>query len=392
MRHLRLKRVLPMQTIAIRPSRELDVGWRPTPNLLELSIVIPTFNESENVPVLLERLGKALAGIAWEVIFVDDDSPDGTADIVRDLAASNPGVRRILRVGRRGLSGATIEGVLASTATYVAVMDGDLQHDETLLPKMAEALRNGRADLVVGSRYVEGGSAAAFGGGRLAISQASGVIARRLLKVDLADPMSGFFMMRQDRLQEIARRLSTQGFKILLDIVVTARGSLRVLELPYTFRPRLAGESKLSSIVALDFIGLLVAKLSRDLIPVRFFFFSLVGALGVIVHLAALRMGLEAFSMPFASAQAFATLIAMTSNFVINNRLTYRDQRLSGAAFIRGLLGFYMICFVGFLANVGVASWIYSQHEKWWVAGIAGAVMGTIWNYAMSSLFVWKAK
>jgi len=359
---------------------------------VELSVIVPTFNERDNVPLLVERLRKVLAGIAWEVIFVDDNSSDGTAQVVLDEAAHNPRVRRILRIGRRGLSGATVEGMLGSTATYVAVMDGDLQHDETLLPRMLKALRAGDADLVVGSRYVKGGSAESFGRGRLAISQVSGAIARRLLKVDLADPMSGFFMMRQDRLQALAPRLSAQGFKILLDIAATARGSLRVLELPYTFGTRLRGESKLSSIVALDFLGLLVAKLSGDLIPVRFFLFSLVGGLGVGAHLAALYVGLKTFSMPFSSAQGFATLVAMTSNFMLNNRLTYRDQRLKGAAFVRGLMGFYLICGVGFLANVGVASWLYGLKQTWWVAGITGAVMGTIWNYAMSSAIVWKAK
>ena len=359
---------------------------------VELSVIVPTFNERDNIPVLVERLAKILAGIAWEVIFVDDDSSDGTANVALELATHNPRVRRILRIGRRGLSGATIEGMLASTATYVAVMDGDLQHDETLLPRMLKALRAGDADLVVGSRYIKGGSAQSFGRSRLAISQVSGLVARRLLKVDLADPMSGFFMMRQDRLQELAHQLSTQGFKILLDIVATARGTLRVLELPYTFATRLWGESKLSSIVALDFLGLLLTKLSGDLIPVRFFLFSFVGGLGVVVHLAALYAGLNAFSMPFPSAQGFATVIAMTSNFILNNRLTYRDQRLKGAAFVRGLIGFYLICGVGFLANVGVASWMYDLKQRWWVAGVTGAVMGTIWNYAMSSSIVWKTK
>jgi len=204
----------------------------PLPGALELTVIVPTFNERDNVPVLVERLGRALVGIEWEVIFVDDDSPDGTANMVRDLAARNPRIRRILRIGRRGLSGASIEGALASTATYVAVMDGDLQHDETLLPKMVKVLRANHFDLVVGSRYLNDANAESFTECRRAISRVSGTIARRLLKVNLTDPMSGFFMMRQDRLQDLAHALSSQGFEIHLDIVATARGSLRILELP----------------------------------------------------------------------------------------------------------------------------------------------------------------
>lgn len=384
----RLRNRIPVENFRDHEEAPQDCAAAPA----ELSVIVPTFNERDNVPLLVERLSKTLTGIAWEVIFVDDNSSDGTANVVLELAAHNPRVRRILRIGRRGLSGATVEGMLGSTATYVAVMDGDLQHDETLLPRMLKTLRADDADLVVGSRYIEGGSAQAFGRVRHTVSKASGLVARRLLKIDLADPMSGFFMMRQDRLQELALRLSTQGFKILLDIAATARGSLRILELPYTFGTRLRGESKLSSVVALDFLGLLVAKLSGDLIPVRFFLFSLVGGFGVVVHMAALYTGLKTFSVPFSSAQGFATLVAMTSNFMLNNRLTYRDQRLKGAAFVRGLMGFYLICGVGFLANVGVASWLYGLKQTWWVAGITGAVMGTIWNYAMSSAIVWKAK
>ncbi|WP_454634309.1 glycosyltransferase family 2 protein [Bradyrhizobium cenepequi] len=357
-----------------------------------LSVVVPSFNERDNVTVLYRRLETALAGIPWEVVFVDDNSPDGTWEVVRGLARQDSRVRCIRRVGRRGLSGACIEGILASSAPYAVVMDADLQHDETQLPKMVELLRSGQADLVVGSRYIEGYRAEGFDKQRAGASAFATEIARRLLRIDIADPMSGFFAIRRDRFEELAPNLSTQGFKILLDVVATAQGRLRTVEIPYTFGSRQHGESKLDSMVALDFLGLVLAKLTHDVISLRFVLFGLVGSLGLLVHLAALYVALEVFGAPFAEAQATGAIIAMTSNFILNNFLTYRDQRLKGFAILRGLLLFYLVCSVGLLANVGVAFSVYDQEPIWWLAGAAGALMGVVWNYAMSGLFVWRKR
>jgi dolichol-phosphate mannosyltransferase len=357
-----------------------------------VSVVVPSFNERDNVTVLYRRLETTLAGIPWEVVFVDDNSPDGTWEVVRALARRDSRVRCIRRVGRRGLSGACIEGILASSAPYAVVMDADLQHDETQLPKMVELLRSGQADLVVGSRYIEGYRTEGFNKQRAGASAFATEIARRLLRVDIADPMSGFFAIRRDRFEELAPDLSTQGFKILLDVVATAQGKLRAVEIPYTFGSRQHGESKLDSMVALDFLGLVLAKLTHDVISLRFVLFGLVGSLGLLVHLVALFVALEVFGAPFAVAQAAGAIVAMTSNFILNNFLTYRDQRLKGFAILRGLLLFYLVCSVGLLANVGVAFSVYDQEPIWWLAGAAGALMGVVWNYAMSGLFVWRKR
>ncbi|MCA6112259.1 glycosyltransferase [Bradyrhizobium cenepequi] len=357
-----------------------------------LSVVVPTFNERDNVTVLYRRLETTLAGIPWEVVFVDDNSPDGTWEVVRDLARQDSRVRCIRRVGRRGLSGACIEGILASSAPYAAVMDADLQHDETRLPKMVELLRSGQADLVVGSRYIEGYRTEGFNKQRAGASAFATEIARRLLRIDIADPMSGFFAIRRDCFEELAPDLSTQGFKILLDVVATAQGKLRAMEIPYTFGSRQHGESKLDSMVALDFLGLVLAKLTHDVISLRFVLFGLVGSLGLLVHLAALFIALEVLGAPFPEAQATGAIVAMTSNFILNNFLTYRDQRLTGFAILRGLLLFYVVCSVGLFANVGVAFSVYDQEPIWWLAGAAGALMGVVWNYAMSGLFVWRKR
>ena len=206
---------------------------RPAP---ELSIVVPTFNERENVPRLVDTLRAALPDVAWELIIVDDNSPDGTSETAKRIAATDSRIRCVRRVGRRGLAGACLEGILSSQAQYVAVMDGDLQHDETLLLPMLALLRRDTANMVVATRYADGGSAAALSSQRARGSRLATRLAHHLLKLELSDPMSGFFMLSRELVEQIAPRLSTQGFKILLDIVVTAGDGLRIAELPFTFR------------------------------------------------------------------------------------------------------------------------------------------------------------
>jgi dolichol-phosphate mannosyltransferase len=362
---------------------------RPAP---ELSVVVPTFKERDNVPLLVGKLARTLAGIDWEVIFVDDNSPDGTAVAARAIGATDDRVRCIRRIGRRGLAGACIEGMLASQARYVAVMDADLQHDERLLTGMLEKLRSD-TDLAVASRYVAGGSAAGLSSaGREHASRLSTTLAQRLLGVTLSDPMSGFFMIRRERFEELAPRLTTQGFKILLDIAATARGSLRIAELPFVFAERQHGESKLDIRVVLDFVALIIAKLTNDAVSFRFLLFCLVGLTGIAIHMATLQFALNVMSLGFGTAQTVATVAAITWNLVLNNMFTYRDQRLAGAQFVTGLIRFQLICAVGAISNVGIASVIYERDPNWWVAGLGGALMGAVWNYVVSAAFVWRQR
>jgi dolichol-phosphate mannosyltransferase len=357
----------------------------------ELSVVVPTFNERGNVAELVRRLDASLAGITWEAIFVDDNSPDGTAAAVKEIAALDPRVRCLRRVGRRGLAGACIEGILSSAAPIVAVIDADLQHDEKVLPAMLAKLRSGETDLVAATRYVAGGSAVSFSEKRGAISRLATRLTHRLVGTPLSDPMSGFFMMRRDRFDEISARLSPAGFKILLDIVTTGGSKLRIAEQPYSFGERSEGESKFNIQIGVEFLGLLLAKMTGDLVDPRFIFFAIVGSIGLVLHLAVLFAGLLLME-PFRVAQIIATFVAMTSNFLLNNELTYRDRRLKGFAMLRGFVLFCLIGSVGVLANVDLASWLYVERPIWWVAGAVGAAMTVLWNYAMSTLFVWRAR
>ncbi len=356
----------------------------------ELTIVVPTFNERDNVELLIARLDAALRGIEWEVLYVDDDSPDGTAAKVRELAQTDPRIRCLQRIGRRGLSTAVIEGMLASSAPYLAVIDADLQHDESLLPQMLAAIKAEDLDVVIGSRHVAGGGVGDWDRRRVTISGFAARLARLIIAAELTDPMSGFFMVSRPAFERAVRRLSGQGFKILLDLFASTPVAYRFKEIPYVFSRRQHGESKLDSLAIWEYLMLLLDKLFGRYVPVRFLSFAAIGGSGVVVHFLTLYFALKAVEFPV--AQALATVVAMTSNFVLNNMLTYRDRRLVGRRFLTGLGSFYAVCSLGAVANVGIASAAFAHHYTWWLSGLAGAAVGVVWNYAVSSIFTWRRK
>ncbi len=357
--------------------------------MIELAVVIPTFNEIGNVEELLARLDRVLVGTAFEVIFVDDDSPDGTAAKLHAIAVDNPRVRCLRRVGRRGLSSACVEGMLATGAAHIAVMDADLQHDETILPKMLQTLQNGGADLVVGTRYMEGGGVSEWDNSRQKISSFATSLSQRILGLTLNDPMSGFFMIQRSAFEGAVYGLSNIGFKILVDLVVSSPVPLRVKELPYQFRNRHAGDSKLDNRVAWDFLMLLADKTIGRWVPTRLVSFAAIGSFGVLVHLAVLAAALSLFGQPFTQGQTMAVMVAMVGNFFLNNALTYRDQQLRGWRLLPGLLKFMAACSVGAFANVGVASYIHGGYGHWVLSALAGVVVGTVWNYGATAWLVW---
>jgi len=359
---------------------------------VEISIVVPTFNERDNIESLVKGIERALPGIKWEIIFIDDDSPDRTADFVRDLARSKPHVRCHQRVGRRGLSKAVIEGMLSSSGPLIVVMDADLQHDETILPTMWRRMTRDQMDLVIGSRYCTGGSIGTWNSQRAAMSRFATMLSRTIMTQELTDPMSGFFMIRRDTFHGIVRRLSGEGYKILLDLFASSPEPLRFVEVPYTFRARKAGESKLDSAVIWEYLLLIADKKFGHVIPARFLLFCFVGLSGVVIHSVALAVTFKSIGLSFPIAQTIATLIAMSTNFAFNNILTYRDSRLRGMRFFTGLLTFYMACSIGVIANVGVANFTFEYDYNWWLAGSAGALIGAVWNYAATSIYTWRRR
>lgn len=370
-------------------------GATPRPGATpELSVIIPTFNERGNVRAMTEALERALSGIRFEMVFVDDDSTDGTRDILAELADTRGNLRVIHRVGRRGLATAVTEGMLSTTSPYLAVIDADLQHDERVLPEMLALLKSNEADLVVGSRYTAGGGIGDWDAGRARVSTAATRLARLITCADLTDPMSGFFAISRPAFYSAVRNLSGQGYKILLDIAASARQPLRIREVAYHFRARQTGESKLDALIVWEYLLLLADKLVGHIVPARFLSFMFIGGLGVFVHMGVLSIVLALGVSPFMWAQAMATATAMIFNFFVNNTLTYRDRRLRGFFRVaRGLATFMLVCSVGAIANVGIADYMFSDfHYNWFSAGLAGIAVGVVWNYAATSVFTWRSR
>jgi len=367
-------------------------------NSPQLAVIVPSYKERDNIAPLFDKVTAALGDIPFEFIVVDDNSPDGTAAVVKEMARHHANVRCIHRIGRRGLSSAVVEGISASAAPYFAVIDADHQHDERVLPQMLEKALNGD-DIVVGTRYAGSGQ---VGDGLSKTREAGSRFATKLSGLvtgeALSDPMSGFFLMRRDVFDEIAGSLSSEGFKILLDIVVSATRKrkregkeLRIGEVAYTFRPRHAGESKMSPIVVVQFLGLVFSKMTGGFLPTSFLLFAGVGAVGVLVHVAVLAICLSLLHFNFVNSQVVATIVSMTTNFLLNNEFTFADKKLKGWRFAFGLLSFYVICSIGAIANVSVASWIFGLDHAVYFAGILGALMSMVFNYAVSRAITWRA-
>jgi dolichol-phosphate mannosyltransferase len=357
---------------------------------LELSVVIPTYKERPNIAPLVAALESSLQDLNWEVIFVDDHSPDHTADAVRELALVNSRVRIVERIGRRGLSSACIEGMMASPAPCLAVMDADMQHDETVLPEMYRLLQSRNLDVVVASRRTTGGSMGEFARKRVRLSDLGSRVSRLVCHCEVTDPMSGFFIVDSRFFRASAPRLTGTGFKLLVDILASSPRPPRIAEVPYRFRNRLAGESKLDVNVELEYLFLIVDKLVGRYLPTRFVLFLGVGSLGLLIHLSILGMFHTLAPAAFAFGQVVATLSAMMFNFFLNNLVTFRDRRLKGMALLRGLFVFYSACTLGVLINLSFADRLFAVGLPWYFAGICGVAISSVWNYGVNTIVTWR--
>jgi dolichol-phosphate mannosyltransferase len=359
--------------------------------MLELAIVVPTFNERDNIVPLLQSLETVLAGIAFEVIFVDDDSPDGTADVIRQISLERSNVRVLHRIHRRGLASACVEGMMATAAPYIAVMDADGQHDESILPSMLRKIKDAGADLIVGSRNVAGGSMGDFGAQRVAISSLGRRISKMICHAEISDPMSGFFLLDRRFLEEVAPDISAIGFKILVDLIASARRPVRLLEVPYRFGTRRHGESKLDTLVIAEYIELVTDKMLGGLIPPRFILFGAVGLVGAVLYMGLLYVLFQRAHLDFRISSIVATIAAMTSNFLLNNIVTYRDRRLRGAALITGLFTFYAACLIGAVIAVRISELTQQAGLHWFLAGAMGVAIASVWNFVMTQWLTWRS-
>ncbi|MBU0468235.1 MAG: glycosyltransferase family 2 protein [Candidatus Omnitrophica bacterium] len=347
---------------------------------VELTVVIPTYNEKDNVKALTEKLASTLEGVSWEAIFVDDDSSDGTADIIRDIASKDVRVRCLQRIGRKGLSSACIEGMLSCSSDYMAVMDADMQHDERILPKMLEALKeNSELDIVVGSRYVEGGGVGQWSAIRKMISCFATKIGQAVIRADLKDPMSGFFMLRQSFFQEIVRDLNGKGFKILFDLFASSSKKVKFKEMPYDFRQRNAGESKLDLRVSVDYGIMVLDKIIGKFVSIRFLLFFINAFLVLLLHYFMLMFAAIILRQSFVFTQLLVSLIVLMVFFMFNKtRSVKKDGVLK---FVWEALSFSSFGCIGVVINVSIAYCLYDFGLTGMLSGLIGGSIGSLWNY-----------
>jgi dolichol-phosphate mannosyltransferase len=362
----------------------------PLPTPATVTVIVPTYNERDNVDALVDQVRSALAGERWELLFVDDDSPDGTAAVIDRHAAADARVRRLRRLGRRGLASACMEGALASTAEYLVVMDGDAQHDPRLLPQLLAVARAGRRDIVVAARE-DAGAEPFRSAWRRRLTRIGNAIGRRLAHGATQDPLSGYFLVRRDAFERRVRRMYGSGFKILLDLLSAGAEPWSVAEIPTRLRARAAGDSKLRAGVALDYALLVVFRLGGGTLSPRFALYCAVGLSGVAVNLGVLEAA-YAVLHAFVPSQALATFVAMTTNYALNNLITFRDRRLRGRAWWFGLANFYLACALGAFIGVAVGELLHASGRPVWVSGLAAAIVSAIWNFSVNQLVTWRAR
>lgn len=357
-----------------------------------LTIVSPCYNEIKNIDYLIEKLEAVdYKSIISRLIFVDDDSPDGTSEYVKNLPNRKFDILCLRRIGRQGLSSAVIEGILLADTKFVAVMDADGQHDPRDLIAMFEKMTSENIQFIVGSRFINSELVESHAGFRAHISNIGNRIANKILGRNLTDPLTGFFIFERRIFLESIKKIRPSGFKILLDLLYQLKDSdLNVTEYPITFKVRHEGESKLDSKVLIEFADQIVGFMTKGVLPEKLFSFVLVGSIGLFIHLTLLYFFLIFLEFEFIEAQVLATLMSMVSNFSLNNILTFRRNRLKGLRWLLGLFAFILVCSLGAFANVGLAGYLFTHGREWWISGLIGILVGTVFNFSLSKFYIWK--
>ena len=363
-------------------------------NKVAVSIVMPSYNERENIEPLISELAiqDQICHFAFRVIVVDDDSPDGTAEHIKQIDWRYQfRVDCIHRIGRNGLSSAVVEGALLADSEWIAVMDCDGQHDPLDLREMYLLATTRQLDLVIGSRFLETEELDTHRGLRAVISKAGNSIGRLVCGLPLTDPLTGFFLIKRDLFLAAIPNIGRSGFKILLDILMFYRSAeLKIAEKQINFRVRRTGDSKLSAEVIGGFLTQTAKLMTSRFIPTQIITYSIVGSVGVFVHLTVQSIFLAA-GANFTMAHAIGTLIAMAGNFFLNNRLTFQRHALRGLALASGLLRYAACCSLGAMANIGVAALLNSNTDNPWVlSALCGVLTGTLFNYMAAKTFVWR--
>tara|TARA_Y100001968_G_scaffold297194_1_gene305953 strand:- start:271 stop:1380 length:1110 start_codon:yes stop_codon:yes gene_type:complete len=360
-----------------------------------ISIVLPSYNEYNNITLIIKKLLKFANLYDIEILVVDDDSNDGTTSLVRDLARDEARIRLIHRIGRAGLSSAIKEGVINAKGDIVAIMDSDGQHEPEDVLEAIRKLISNQLDIVIGSRFqknsdLQGLSKARQDGSTLANNIARISLSRKYS--DLSDYMSGCIVIRRDSCLAFTQRVDVNGFKFLYELLAISNGCLNIQEIPIKFKSRSHGKSKLDISILWDFIISLLHTISGKILPRRAISFALVGLTGVFVQLISTEILIRMLGIDFEAALPYSVVLSASSNYLINNFLTFRSRRLKNMKLITGLLKFLVVASLPVIANVGLATSFYNFiTPSTLLAQIAGIIVVFIWNYAASSRFVWNS-
>lgn len=356
---------------------------------MNVSVILPTYNERENLPTAVARLHQALAACGpYEIVVVDDDSPDRTWELAQALGETDPRIRCYRRTDRRGLSSAIVDGLNLATGRLLVVMDADLQHDTAVVPQLLQALDD--APVAVATRYAPGGGTGRWSKRRRLASTLATAACNLVLGVRTTDPMSGFFALRRPDFLAIVPRLNPRGYKILMELLHVLRPA-RIGEVPYHFAPRSAGESKLSGQVVWDFALSLAELATRRLVSARFLKYGLVGGSGVVVQFGSFFLLWGRLASEHA-ATACAIATAAVSNYVINNLWTFRDRAHSGVGNVmRGLGMFLLVSGTGAMINHALTFYYHEQFAApLWLAMAGGIAISTAWNYFLNRDLSWS--
>ena len=358
-----------------------------------ISIVIPTYNEKDNIIPLVERLSKTLAGRNFEILLVDDNSKDGTVDIAASMAEKFP-VKVMVRTKERGLATAVLHGIKYAQGNIIGVMDADLQHPPEIVASLLKAIDDG-ADMAIGSRYVPGGGVPNWGLLRRIISKGAGTIAHLFLPSirSIKDPMSGLYMFKREAIANI--EFHPIGYKILLEMLVMGDFK-KVVEVPFIFEDRSSGASKMKARQQIDYLKHVFSLMQRKGEITRFLKFIGVGLSGTVVNLGILALVTLLTEWHRLVAILPGLEISILTNFMLNDRFTFSDRRVNtNNPFVKRLLKFNLVSLTGAAINFGIytlVTWLWGTDSlvSRTTANFIGILVAFIWNYLLSMLWTWK--